>query len=130
MKNIITLDLHGVMQDDKADNVLKSISTGMRKLQCLNLSDTNVSCGAIRYLFPTETQGCPDSIQLVLMYIQGIDVDFLKEVTMALVQLQELWHPSVINLLAELRDDEASLGSCKSLTSFYLPSTYDNHIGR
>ena len=122
MCHMTALDLAGVLQDSRSDEVLMAISTSMPHLQGLDIAEANVSPSAIGYLLPTEEpprRGCPVLELISLHKITGLDVDFLKYFITGLPKLRHLIHQLMSNVLAELTDKEAQIGF-KCLTRFYL----------
>ena len=131
MSHMIVLNLAGVLQDSSYDEVLIAISTGMPQLKTLDIADAKVSTNAISYLLPTEgppRQGCPDLKAINLLRIKGIDVMFLKKLIMGLPKLQFVGHLLMINVLAELTDQEAqtSSNSFNSLEELRVPGLLDD----
>ena len=117
------LDLGGVLLDSRDDDVLRTISACMPQLEWLDIAHSRVSLSAIRCLLPTEDvpgRGCPELEVLSLWGIKHIDVKFLKSIIIGLPKLKALVHLLMINVLVELTDEEASLGSFKCLTQFRL----------
>ena len=111
---MIDLNLEGVLQDSSYDEVLKAISTSMPQLNTLEIADAKVSPSAISYLIPTEgppQRGCPELKAINLLRIKGVDVMFLKKLIMGLPKLQFVSHVLMVNVLAELTDEEAQTGS-------------------
>ena len=124
LTHIRHLGLANVLHDDRADEVLRAISTCMPQLVLLDISGCKVSLSAIRYLLPTNDdhgQGCPELEVISLWGVKNIDVEFLKGVIIGLPKLQFLVHLLMFNVLAELTDEEARLGSFKCLNRFQLP---------
>ena len=119
------LDLGGLLHDSQTrdSEVLRAISTCMPHLQWLDIAHTKASLSAIRCLLPTEDEpgrGCPELILISLWGIKHINVEFLKGIIIGLPKLICLEHLLMINVLAELTDGEASLGSFNSLNQFRL----------
>ena len=136
MTQVTLLNLQGVLRDSRSDMVLKTISTCMPQLEWLDISHSKVSLNAIRYLLPTEDapeQGCPELVVISLWGIKNINVNFLKNIIISLPKLTHLLHLLMINVLAELTDEEACLGSFKCLAKLRLPclaSRDSSSIGR
>ena len=118
------LELGGVLHDSRSDEVLRAISTYLPQLEFLDISRSNVSLNAIRYLLPTKDrpgQGCPELVAISLWEIKNIDVEFLKNFIVGLSKLKCLLHLLLINVLTELTDEEACFGSFKCLVDLRLP---------
>ena len=114
MSHLRCLNLEGVLRDSSYDEVLMAISTSMPQLKTLDIADAKVSQSAISYLLPTERpprRGCPELKAISLLRIKGIDVMFLKKFIMGLPKLQFVDHMLMVNVLAELTDEEAQTGS-------------------
>ena len=124
MTHLRHLCLADVLHDDRADEVLRAISTCMPQLRLLDISSSKVSLSGITYLLPNKNnleRGCPELEVLSLWEVKNINVEFLKSVIIGLPKLQDLVHLLMINVLAELTDEEASLGSFKCLNRLQLP---------
>ena len=131
MSHMTDLNLAGVLQDRSYDEVLMAISTSMPQLKTLDIADAKVSTNAISYLLPTEgppRRGCPELKAINLLRIKGIDVMFLKKLIMGLPKLQFVGHLLMINVLAELTDEEAqtSSNSFNSLEELRVPGLLDD----
>ena len=117
------LDLSFALRDNRSDEVLTAISTGMPQLEWLDIAEANVSLSAVRYLLPTNgipRRGCPELKLIGLFNINCIDVHILKDFIMGLPKLESLIHVLMINVLAELTEEEAHIG-LKSMDTFVLP---------
>ena len=131
MTHLTYLCLAGVLHDSRDDEVLRVISTCMPQLQQLDISNCKVSLGAIRYLLPTKDdpgRGCPELEAISLWEIKNIDVEFLKKIILGLPKLRYISHLLMVNVLAELTDEEAISGSFKCLNKLSLPgpSSWNN----
>ena len=114
MSHMIVLKLAGVLRDNSYDDVLMAISTSMPQLKQLDIAEAKVSPSAISYLLPTEgppRRGCPELEAISLVKIKGVDVMLLKKIIMGLPKLQFVDHLLMVNVLAELSDEEAQTGS-------------------
>ena len=116
MTQMTQLDLTHV--DCVDDEVLRTIAVSMPQLQQLDLRDCSGSLSAFEYLLPSEDlgrRGCPDLQILNFRRYDDITIKLLKNILFCLPKLRILGHKLMVDVLAEVTDEELGLKSGRCL---------------